>query len=89
MGMEVKSVRNLFLAENSIIGGAAFLLGSLLGTVLSGLLNQVVQNIFEIPHRYQVLFSLRALGMTLFFFHPDVWIWDAARGKGDPAQESD
>ncbi len=32
------------------------------------LLNQVVQNIFEIPHRYQVLFSLRALGMTLFFF---------------------
>ena len=68
MGMEVKSVRNLFLAENSIIGGAAFLLGSLLGTALSGLLNQVVQNIFEISHRYQVLFSLRALGMTLFFF---------------------
>ena len=68
MGMEVKSVRNLFLAENSIIGGAAFLLGSLLGTALSGLLNQVVQNIFEVPHRYQVLFSLRALGMTLFFF---------------------
>ena len=24
MGMEVKTVRNLFLAENSIIGGAAF-----------------------------------------------------------------
>lgn len=68
MGMEVKTVRNLFLVENSIIGGAAFLLGSLLGTAMSGLLNQVVQNIFEIPHRYQVLFSLRALGMTLFFF---------------------
>ena len=44
------------------------MLGSLLGTGLSGLLNQVVQNIFEVPHHYQVLFSLRAWGMTLFFF---------------------
>ena len=68
MGMEVKTVRNLFLVENSMIGGAAFLLGSLLGTGLSGLLNQVVQNIFEVPHHYQVLFSLRALGTTFFFF---------------------
>ena len=68
MGMEVKTVRNLFLVENSIIGGVAFLLGTLAGTGLSGLLNQVVQNIFEIPHTYRVLFSFRAWGMTLFFF---------------------
>lgn len=68
MGMEVKTVQNLFLVENSMIGGAAFLLGSLLGTGLSGLLNQVVQNIFEVTHHYQVLFSLRALGTTFFFF---------------------
>ena len=68
MGMEVKTVRNLFLVENGIIGGVAFLLGTLAGTGLSGLLNQVVQNIFEIPHTYRVLFSLRAWGMTLFFF---------------------
>ena len=68
MGMEVKTVRNLFLVENGIIGGAAFLLGSLLGTGLSGFLNQVVQNIFEVPHHYQILFSLRAWGMALFFF---------------------
>ena len=68
MGMEVKTVRNLFLVENGIIGGVAFLFGTLVGTGLSGLLNQVVQNIFEIPHTYRVLFSLRAWGMTLFFF---------------------
>ena len=68
MGMEVKTVRNLFLVENGIIGGVAFLLGTLAGTGLSGLLNQVVQNIFEIPHTYRVLFSLRAWGITLFFF---------------------
>lgn len=44
------------------------MLGSLLGTGLSGVLNQVVQNIFEVPHHYQILYSLRAWGMTLFFF---------------------
>ena len=49
IGMEAKTVRNLFLAENSIIGTGAFLLGSLVGTGLSGLLNQVVKNIFEVP----------------------------------------
>lgn len=54
MGMEVKTVRSLFLAENSMIGGTAFLLGSLVGTGPSGLLNQVVQNIFEIPHTYRI-----------------------------------
>ena len=68
MGMEVKTVCNLFLVENGISGGVAFLLGTLVGTGLSGLLNQVVQNIFEIPHTYRVLFSFRAWGMTLFFF---------------------
>lgn len=68
MGMELKSVRNLFLVENSIIGGIAFLIGSVLGTGLSGVLNQAVKNIFEVPHSYRILFSLRAWGMTLFFF---------------------
>lgn len=43
IGMEAKTVRNLFLAENSINGTGAFLLGSLVGTGLSGLLNQVVK----------------------------------------------
>lgn len=40
----------------------------MVGTGLSGLLNQVIQNIFEVPHTYRVLFSFRAWGMTLFFF---------------------
>lgn len=67
IGMEAKTVRNLFLAENSIIGTGAFLLGSLVGTGLSGLLNQVVKNIFEAPHTYQVSFSLRAWAVTFLF----------------------
>ena len=68
IGMESKTVRNLFLAENSIIGTGAFLLGSLVGTGLSGLLNQVVKNIFEVPHTYQVSFSLQAWAVTFLFF---------------------
>lgn len=68
MGMEGKTVRNLFLAENSMIGVGAFLLGTLIGTGLSGLLNQVVKNIFEVPHSYRVSFSLRAWAVTLLFF---------------------
>lgn len=68
MGMETNTIRNLFLVENSVIGGAAFLLGTLIGTALSGVLNQLIQNIFEIPHRYQILFSFHAWGVTLFFF---------------------
>ena len=44
-------------------------MGSLLGTGLSGLLNQVVQNIFEVPHHYQIFYFLSAhWGMTLIFF---------------------
>ena len=66
--MEAKTVRNLFLAESSIIGTGAFLLGSLVGTGLSGLLNQVVKNIFEVPHTYQVSFSLQAWAVTFLFF---------------------
>lgn len=68
IGMEAKTVRNLFLAENSIIGTGPFLLGSLIGTGLSDLLNQVVKNIFEVPHTYQVSFSLHAWAVTFLFF---------------------
>lgn len=68
MGMEVKTVRNLFLAENMVIGGGAFFLGSLAGMGLAGLLNQAVKSIFKVPHSYRISFSLQAWGITLLFF---------------------
>ena len=68
MGMESKAVRNLFLAENTVIGGCAFLLGSLVGTGLSGMLNQLVKNIFEVPHAYRISFSLQAWTTALLLF---------------------
>lgn len=68
MGMEVKTVQKLFLMENSVIGGGAFLLGAVLGTGLSGVLTQLVKNIFEVPHSYRISFSPPAWGMTLLLF---------------------
>ena len=68
MGMEVKTVCRLFLAESTAIGGCAFLLGSLVGTGLSSLLNQLVRNIFGFPHSYQVVFSSQAWAITLLSF---------------------
>ena len=86
IGMEAKTVRNLFLAENSIIGTGAFLLGSLVGTGLSGLLNQVVKNIFEV-YLSGFLFS-PGMGSNIFVFCLDVWFWDVSGGKDYPASES-
>ena len=68
IGMEAKTVRNLFLAENSIIGTGAFLLGSLVGTGLSGLLNQVVKNIFEVPHTLSGFLFSPGMGSNILFF---------------------
>ena len=87
IGMEAKTVRNLFLAENSIIGTGAFLLGSLVGTGLSGLLNQVVKNIFGAAYLSGFLFS-PGMGSNIFVFCLDVWFWDAPSSKDYPASES-
>ena len=75
IGMEAKTVRNLFLAENSIIGTGAFLLGSLVGTGLSGLLNQVVKNIFEVPHTYQVSFLNTGDSILPSDVTKNLWDW--------------
>ncbi|WP_177576880.1 ABC transporter permease [Hydrogeniiclostridium mannosilyticum] len=68
MGMEVKTISNLFLIENTIIGCGALLFGSIVGTLLSGVLNQVVKNIFETPHTYHISFSFQAWGITVVLF---------------------
>lgn len=68
MGMEVETVRCLFLAENGLIGAGAFILGSLLGLGLSGLLRRTVERIFGGQYSYRVVFSAQALGLTLLLF---------------------
>lgn len=68
LGMENKSMQKLFFIENSIIGILAFLLGVLSGSVLSGLLVQLVNNIFKAPRSYHFSFSIRAVGVALLMF---------------------
>ena len=68
MGMETKAVCYLFLVEHIIIGGFAFLLGSLAGVGLSSVLNQLVKNIFDVPHSYRISFSLKAWVAALMYF---------------------
>ncbi len=68
LGMENRSIQKLFFIENSIIGLLAFLLGILSGTALSGLLVQLVNNIFHTPHSYRISFSVNALGTTMLLF---------------------
>ena len=68
MGMETKAVCYLFLIEHVIIGGFAFFLGSLAGVGLSSVLNQLVKNIFDVPHSYRISFSLKAWAATLRYF---------------------
>ena len=68
LGMESNFIQKLFFIENSMIGIFAFLLGTLLGTALSGLLVQLVNNIFDTPHIYHLSFSIKALGIALLLF---------------------
>lgn len=68
LGMDIGAIQKLFLIENSMIGLIAFVIGLILGTGLSGLLAQVVKKIFDIPHSYQISFSVQAFVLSLFFF---------------------
>lgn len=68
LGMESTSIQKLFFIENSMIGIFAFFLGALIGTALSGLLVQLVNNVFDTPHVYHLSFSIKALGIALLLF---------------------
>lgn len=68
LGMETRSIQKLFFVENGIIGLLACLLGILAGTAVSGLLVQLIHNIFGLPHSYQLSFSVKALCTTLLLF---------------------
>jgi len=68
LGMEVGAIQKLFLIENAVIGVLAFLIGLAAGTMLVGILTQIVKNIFDIPHSYRVSFSIKALLLSFVFF---------------------
>ncbi len=68
MGLERWRVQLLFLGEHIILGSAAFLVGALVGGLLSGVLATLVMRIFDLPHTYMPVFSLPACMLALAFF---------------------
>ena len=76
IGMEAKTVRNLFLAENSIIGIGAFSAWFFGWYRTSGFAESGGKNIFEVPHTISG-FSSPGMGSKYFCFCLDVWFWDA------------
>ena len=68
LGMEISNIQKLFLIENGVIGMAAFLIGTLIGIVVSGVLVQIINHIFEMPHIYGISFSIKAFAVAFLLF---------------------
>lgn len=68
IGLEPKQVAWLFLMENLIIGSAALVLGTLLGSLLFQVLRAIVLALFGMPYHFGFSVSLRALGLTIIYF---------------------
>lgn len=81
LGMEGKTIQKLFSLENILIGALAFLIGIVVGAVLSGLFTQIVTGFFKVEHTYQITFSVGAflLVTLLFMLMYGVGILRAAR----------
>lgn len=67
-GMKNKQVAQLFYMENLVAGAGSFVLGIVLGNLLSQLLRAIVLTLFELPYTFSLSFSLPAMGMTLVYF---------------------
>lgn len=68
LGIEKKSISNMFTLENIIIGGIAFIIGIVVGTFLYQVLNSIIMNLFNQPYQIEIVFSLKAVGITALYF---------------------
>lgn len=68
IGLEPKQVTRLFMTENLTIGGAAFVLGTVLGSLLFQILRAILLTLFGFSYRFILSFSLKAVGLTLIYF---------------------
>ncbi len=68
LGIEKKSISNMFTLENLIIGGIAFIIGIVVGTFLYQVLNSIIMNLFNQPYQIEIVFSLKAVGITALYF---------------------
>ena len=68
LGIEKKSISNMFTLENLIIGGIAFVVGIVVGTFLYQIFTSIIMNLFNQPYQIEIEFSLKAVGMTAIYF---------------------
>ena len=68
LGIDKKSISNMFILENIIIGGLAFLIGILAGTFLYQLFASIIMNLFNQPYEIKMIFSINAVIMTAIYF---------------------
>ena len=68
LGIEKKSISNIFTLENIMIGGIAFIIGIALGTFIYQILTSIIMNLFNQPYQIKISFSIKAVGMTAIYF---------------------
>ncbi len=68
LGIEKKSIGNIFTLENLMIGGIAFIIGIAIGTFVYQILTSIIMNLFNQPYQIEISFSIKAVGMTAIYF---------------------
>ena len=68
LGIEKKSISNMFTLENLIIGLLAFIIGIGVGTFLYQVFTSIIMNLFNQPYQIEIDFRLKAVGMTALYF---------------------
>ena len=68
LGIEKKDISNMFTLENILIGSLAFVLGVGAGLFLNQLLTSIIMNLFNQPYQIQIVFDIKAVGLTALYF---------------------
>ena len=68
LGIEKKSISNMFTLENLIIGAMAFIIGIIVGTFLYQIFTSIIMNLFSRAYKIDITFDLKAVGMTAIYF---------------------
>lgn len=68
LGIEKKSISNMFTLENLIIGAIAFIIGIIVGTFLYQIFTSIIMNLFSRAYKIDITFDLKAVGMTAIYF---------------------
>ncbi|NLM25396.1 MAG: ABC transporter permease [Firmicutes bacterium] len=68
MGMENHNLLRLFIGESIVIGILAFLIGTGIGSVFSGVLSKLVMSIFAVPYLHQFSFSFPSMVLSFGLF---------------------